>query len=321
MVFKIDWEKKDTIEHISTDILNKMVRICFPDKKLVSSFIISGGCANLNIKIQLKDELLPYILRIYLRDKNASYKEQNIAILIKKTVPIPQIYFIGDYQNYRFSIAEFIPGITLRDLLLKEKTSDITSIMYEVGEILAKINAYKFSKNGFFKQNLNIIEQISHDNYLEHAKKCLEEPLILELLAKEKIIKIQNYIKNNSHLLPDETKPHLVHGDFDPANILVDNIKGEWKVTGILDWEFAFSGSILWDVANMLRYRHKMPAEFQEGFLRALEKENIYLAKDFIGRIDLLNLMALLDCLARTIPQNNPNQCTDICELIDKILT
>jgi Ser/Thr protein kinase RdoA (MazF antagonist) len=64
-----------------------------------------------------------------------------------------------------------------------------------------------------------------------------------------------------------------VHGDFDPANILVDKVNDAWSVTGILEWEFAFSGSYLWDVANMLRYAHKMPLEFQNSFIDALEKK------------------------------------------------
>lgn len=81
------------------------------------------------------------------------------------------------------------------------------------------------------------------------------------------ISKISHLFDKHVHLFPNDNERHLVHGDFDPANILVDRTEGIWKVTGILDWEFSFSGSALWDIANMLRYAHLMPPEFENAFL------------------------------------------------------
>jgi aminoglycoside/choline kinase family phosphotransferase len=79
----------------------------------------------------------------------------------------------------------------------------------------------------------------------------------------------------------ESDEKHLVHGDFDPTNILLDKINGSWVVAGILGWEFAFSGSCLWDVANMLRYAHKMPPEFQNSLLDALQRNGIKLPPDW----------------------------------------
>ena len=102
-------------------------------------------------------------------------------------------------------------------------------------------------------------------------------------------------------------------------NILVDKINGDWKITGILDWEFAFSGSVMCDVANMLRYAHQMPAAFKDEFLRGLKNGGINLPENWSITCDLLNLISLLDCLVRSDPRNSTNRCTDICELIKAI--
>ena len=48
----------------------------------------------------------------------------------------------------------------------------------------------------------------------------------------------------------DAEEPRLVHGDFNPTNILV--YKG--AVTGILDWEFSHAGSPYMDIGNLLRH-------------------------------------------------------------------
>ncbi len=46
-------------------------------------------------------------------------------------------------------------------------------------------------------------------------------------------------------LFPNKNEKHLVHADFDPANILIAKEGSDWNVSGVLDWEFSFSGSIL----------------------------------------------------------------------------
>jgi aminoglycoside phosphotransferase (APT) family kinase protein len=111
------------------------------------------------------------------------------------------------------------------------------------------------------------------------------------------IAEIKESIDQHASLFPNSDEKHLVHGDFDPANILVDKINGSWVVTGILDWEFAFSGSCLWDVANMLRYAHKMPHKFQDAFLKGLADGGVTLPENLRITVNLLNLLLLLDIL------------------------
>lgn len=71
-MFKAEWEKTSFTCQLPEGTVEKMLHIAYPDKKLISSELISGGCANLNYKIQLENENKPRILRIYLRDKNAA---------------------------------------------------------------------------------------------------------------------------------------------------------------------------------------------------------------------------------------------------------
>jgi hypothetical protein len=66
-MFKVDWEKTSTTYQLSEGMVEKMVRLAYPDEKLISSELIAGGCANLNYKIQLKDKTHPLILRVYHR--------------------------------------------------------------------------------------------------------------------------------------------------------------------------------------------------------------------------------------------------------------
>ena len=119
--------------------------------------------------------------------------------------------------------------------------------------------------------------------------------------------------------LPDEAEHHLVHGDYDPANILVNKIDGQWKITEILDWEFAFSGSPLFDVANMLRYAHQMPATFETSFIQGVSTR-FTLPQHWRITTHLLNMISLLDCLTRCPIEQRPNQRADIYSLISYMI-
>ncbi|HBI22010.1 MAG TPA: hypothetical protein DDY37_05425, partial [Legionella sp.] len=259
------------------------------------------------------------VLRVYFREKDAAYREQELGLLLKQTVPVPQVYFIGDQDDYRFAITEFLSGIPLRDLLLSDKPCDLSTIMHEAGAMLAKIQDYQFPTAGFFDKDLNIGQATSQDTCIEFAHQCIKSPMVLKYLPQTTILNIGLSLEKYKSLLPDESETHLVHADYDPANILVNLVDGRWKITGILDWEFAFSGSILWDVANMLRYAHHMPATYEESFLHGLQ-ETVTLPIHWCKMVHLLNLLSLLDCLGRCNPEDQPNQCADICGLIDHIL-
>lgn len=318
-MLKVDWEKTSITYQLPEGMVEKMVRLAYPDKKFISHELIAGGCANLNFKIQLESEKNPLILRVYLRDKDAACLEQKLAALIKETVPAPLTHYIGELEGHHFAITEFISGISLRDFLLNNAPDAISALMNEVGMILSKITAYDFPKSGFLNKDLEVIPYESYD-VIKFAQDCLNDKTVVSVLDPSVIAEIKQAIEKQAFLFSTDDEKHLVHGDFDPANILVDKINGSWVVTGILDWEFAFSGSYLWDVANMLRYAHKMPPEFQNSFIEALQKNGIKLPAHWCTTIHLLNLSSLLELLKRSDSKDHPDRCADIRELISHIL-
>ena len=316
MTFKASWEKIDQQVLLPKETIESMVRLAFPNKKLVLYKIVSGGCANLNIIINLEADNTSYILRIYLRDKDAACREQNIGLLLNQCIPIPQVYFIGNYESYHFAITEYITGITLRDLLLNRKSYDLNAIMFSAGKMLSIIQSHRFNSAGFFNKELTVVEIVSKDELLQFAQECLKHTTVIQTLGEEVLAKLNSCIDQFKAFIPNDHDNHLVHGDFDPANILVDINNEQLEITGILDWEFSFSGSPLWDVANMLRYAHKMPAQFEESFLKGL-KEGYTLPPHWRISIYMLNMLSLLDCLVRCPYGPNSNRCIDIRELIN----
>lgn len=318
MIFKINWEKSQDRHQLPIDLIERMLESALPGKEIESSKIIAGGCANLNIIVQLKNEESAIILRIYLRDKDSVHREKKIGDILKDVVPVPQINYIGDIDNYRFAIVKFIPGIALRDLLLSDKEYNLEELMHEVGSLITRFSSHKFPKSGFFNNKLEIIEELPEDGLKEFSLSCLENCNVKKYLGKDIVFKIRSLL-NSISTIKDENI-NLVHADYDPANILVNKIDGKWKVSAILDWEFAYAGSWLNDVANILRYSHQMPDRFKSSFLKGIEDNGYKLPKDWQIIVHQYNLASMLDSMTRHNLESCPNIRQDLCELINHVV-
>ena len=321
MTFKANWEKTSTRLNLSEDLILKILGTYYTgDNDVKSVSIIPSGCANINVLVQLNVSDPPVILRVYLRDKNSVYREQKISSLLPKKLPAPEFYHVGEYDGYTFAIIEYLPGQTLRDLLLKGKNPDISDIMFKVGRTLGEIAKIKFPSSGFFNKNLEVEKDITSEGFVDFCFECLENNKVKATLPQVQREQIKSIFRVYKNLLPGDTESNLVHADFDPANILVTEVNGKIEVSGILDWEFSFAGSSLCDVANMLRYAHQIPNNYQDSFLKGLRGSGYELPSSWQITVNLLNIVSLLDCLVRSDSKNRPNQIKDIQELINNIL-
>lgn len=315
MSFKVEWEKQSTHHTIDNKILEKMMSLAFPVHTDVFYELVPGGCANLNFKIFFREKKPSFNLRIYLRDQSACVREQKLGELLKDHIPLPLTHFMGELEGYRFAITQWMPGISLRELLLGDKSFDRATVMREAGRLLASISDQTFSTSGFFDENLCVVPSILSE--YEYAKECLKNKTVLYMISSADRYKIYTALDRYGHLFPGNTHHQLVHGDFDPANILVEENEKGFYISGILDWEFAFSGSYLWDVTTMLRYAYRMPDEFEKAFVQGLQQNKKELPDEWYRTVALLNISSLLDILQRTDPMSCPKICVDICNIIN----
>jgi len=321
MTFKREWEKFSEYTVISDRDIRAIVAHALPTRTLGSYQILAGGCANLNIKLSFADQQDPYalILRLYFRDKQAVYREQKIAELIHTTVPVAQFYVVDDFEHYRYALVEYIEGISLCDLLLDHPKVPIGDIMHAVGTTLVAIQKYRFERPGFFDANLNVRDPFSAADLIDFIYGRLTHPSVIAQLEVSTLDAISRLIERYREYFPGDMT-HLVHADYDPANILVRKIDGKWQIAAVLDWEFAFSGPWLCDVANMVRYAHEMPPLFEEAFLKGITDAGLVLPEHWRIAVDLLNLVSLIDSLAHGDPIQRPRQRDDIMKLIQHII-
>jgi Phosphotransferase enzyme family len=91
----------------------------------------------------------------------------------------------------------------------------------------------------------------------------------------------------------------LVHADYNGKNLLAAARDGRWSVSAVLDWEFAFSGSPLADIGNMLRFRDEQPHGFAAGFIAGYQTGAGPLPPGWREISEALDLYALAEFLTR----------------------
>lgn len=319
MVFKENWEKTQAIHNMSEKSILDMAEEFF-DKKVESYEVISGGCANYNVKVKYEGVDDRYLLRIYLRHSEVGYVEKALADRLSNQVPLPRCHKVLQKTGNTFALFDFVPGVTLRDMLKDASIEEMNQIMFQVGELLGVVSSIEFDRDGFFDRNLEVVDEMYPSDMKKYILEWLESNSVKGALSKEKIEAIKGLAEKYEEEFSLQGKASLVHADFDPANILVKKLEGNWKVIAILDWEFAFAGPKMFDIANMLRYAHKMPDVFTASFIEGVQSKGVVLPVNYAYQVNLLNLFSLLDCLNRMELDKKPNAVKDIQCLISEIL-
>ena len=317
MVFKDTWEKTQELLDLSPELLQRILLHAFPGHQ-VTPRVLSGGCANLNLHVQL-DHQLEYLLRIYHRDKGAAIREQKIAHLVKGRIPTPGYLRIGCWEGHTYAVCDFVSGISLRELLLRHPEEDASTALHESAHLIARLREISFDHSGFFNDELIPMSPLSSEGFVDFMQQCLAEEDVLKCLGDSVVQQLSTLISEHRSHVPDFSQHTLVHGDFDPANLLVHPIDGIWRVAALLDWEFAFSGPWICDVATMLRYAKRISSAYEASFLQGLQEAGVHLPDHWRCTTDFANLASLLDCLCRGVHQR-PRQAKDIQSLIGEIL-
>jgi len=87
-----------------------------------------------------------------------------------------------------------------------------------------------------------------------------------------------------------ETHACLVHGDFNPGNILINNN----TVSAILDWEYCHSGTPYMDLGNLLRHT---PPGYHRDIELAISAGKNGLIEDWVRRSKMVDLTSHLEFL------------------------
>jgi aminoglycoside phosphotransferase (APT) family kinase protein len=294
---------------LEEDVLTSLLQPAFPGRKIVSAELLTAGHCNTNYKIQVSDLNDAFVLRIYVRNHEAIQKDWDIFHLVQESVPIPELLYAdlhGAEYDKPYAIMKWVDGLLLSDVMAQEKSDDIVACGYDVGTVLARIGEHTFPKAGFFGPGLTVTEPFEggSTSYLSGIEQYLAQERVRQQLGEVLFKQLEQFVNSNAEYLTEMAEtPSLVHSDFKGINILVRQHSQRWKVAAVLDWEFAFAGTPLLDIGNMLRYEYLYPPEFETEFIRGFQDHGGTLPKNWKKMIKLLDLLNLCEFLNTETPR------------------
>lgn len=316
-ILKSHWERLNT--HIELD-LESAQKILSPytHDKIQSLTLLSDGCANTNYKITFQNEHA-VVIRIYTRAQSALMLETGIHKLVHTVLPVADYLYTDDTcTNYPhpYAIIKWVNGILMRDLIFQRDEDAIQSAARDAGQHLGILRAMKLPLGGFFQENMQIRPFAPEEEYETYIMHLLQDKTVADSLGKNLRHDLAQIVSECCHLIPQINDANLTHGDYDPANILVHEMNGSWKVAAILDWEFALSATYLLDIGTMLRYSHKLPACFEASFIHGIEDIGPPLPADWKKQAKLMDILCLLQLLHNNPAAERPYLNRDVTRLI-----
>ncbi|GCE29960.1 hypothetical protein KDA_54440 [Dictyobacter alpinus] len=134
--------------------------------------------------------------------------------------------------------------------------------------------------------------------YLAYISSSLFPGKAERLLGPELTTRLWTLVTENAHLLQATAQSRsLVHADYGGSNLLVRQEKGHFVLAAVLDWEFAFVGSSLFDLANLFRYEWQIPNAFEAACLQGFVQHGGALPptwKKITKLFDLINICTFL---------------------------
>lgn len=261
----------------------------------VEVLALSGGFNNANFAIDQNQ-----VLRIYASGVEIAAREASVLALVAGAgVKVPAVLRVDSFEGHGVLLLTLEPGRLL------DETADFS----DVGAQLARIHSIGFERYGLFGPDCRI-NPVPPNYGMDLVRKFLEGRAGQRLGPD-----LVNAVRRLPSPRSDPRSPTLVHGDFNPKNILVST---DGKVSAILDWEFAMANDPLIDLGNFLRFSEDYSVANAADFERGYIEGGGSLPDDWAWQGHLHDVVCLLSFLDSD--EDNPETFATALERLSKIL-
>jgi aminoglycoside phosphotransferase (APT) family kinase protein len=269
------WERPPRLD-LGLDELRHLVGPAFPGREVADFAPLATGLANTTIRFRLRGEERTYVLRLHTRDPEAAGRELELMTYLAAgpapRVPVAPLVY-SDPRPGRgacpYSVWGFVEGALLQDLFKTLPPAELVDIAGACGRVLASISARRFPTCGELGPGLSVVREYGRPSRFvpEVVHRALFEGRAGERLGAEARDALWRVVERAAPRLGAIDDHYtLVHGDYKRSNILLEREPAGWRVSAVLDWEFAFAGPPLVDVGLFLRAGEALPGGFRDAF-------------------------------------------------------
>jgi aminoglycoside phosphotransferase (APT) family kinase protein len=222
--------------------------------------------------------------------------------LVRGLLPVPDVVEVrradDEAGTPSLLVTTFLPGTRL-DLLLPDlAAAERRTVGAHVGAVLARLAMMPMPRPGFFVDGDLRVEPMPAGGLVAFVEACRRDTALARW-SPSTYGALLDVAEHAESLLDGLDRTCLVHSDFNPKNLLVDD--EALHVTGVLDWEFAHAGWPVTDLGNLLRFERE--PVFAGAVLGAYRDQVVDAGEDVLDLARAADLYALVD-LAGRAPEN-----------------
>ncbi|MFI5277687.1 MAG: phosphotransferase family protein, partial [Ktedonobacterales bacterium] len=263
------WNRRTPLLTVDAATLERLLAPRWPGARVTSAEHVSGGLANTNYRVSLAGSEAPIVVRFYTREPEACAREAALLRLVAGAVPVPQALYVEPTTaifDHPYIALSWMDGVPLLDALPTLPADEAPALAAALGVVAARIGSFAFEAAGFLDADLSIRERLTMGP--EGLRGWLGEMLAgragqrLGAALTERLLR--QIDRCADEVAPLTGQRALIHADYKDGNILVRRDPDGWRVTAVLDWEFAFVGPSIFDLGSLLRREATLPPGFAD---------------------------------------------------------
>lgn len=244
---------------------------------------------------------------VIFRFQNAPSEDTNVLKekwvmdkLAEKGIPVPKIhkFFFDEEAETGFMVLEKVRGIRLDTIWHDLSEEDKISLAGKMGKLAKNIHAIKLPRFGYIQDYGKIISEEKGYTFKKedgnkvynrfvrewlgaHIKEVARMWSIISLDKEIREISLDylHYILSNSYKFKYKGEPVLVHGDFIFGHIFVEKVDREFKISGIIDFEFAMAHDPEFEFLKFHRAGFfndkRIKSAFEKGYGKPINEDNV----------------------------------------------
>jgi aminoglycoside phosphotransferase (APT) family kinase protein len=287
--------------------------------------VLSGGFSTTNILLEFADGDR-CVLRTSSRHEQLQMEADLLDYLSREApqVPVPKIlwrapeHLSGGLAGFAMTHVEGHILASLEDDLSPAACRDICE---QLALVAARIHHLRFAQCGLLGPGPTVTEPFASYacGTVAFMQSCLDNPNLQRRLGAERCRRLHHCLTRRPDLHEPSVTHQLCHSDFNQKNFLIHrNANGRHQLAAVLDWEFAFSGSGVIDIGNLLRFEHESPSVESSRFVDAYRAAGGHL--DEAWREQALFADLLAQCAFLINPEELPNTFRTAVGVIDRTL-
>jgi aminoglycoside phosphotransferase (APT) family kinase protein len=302
----VNWERSAPPVTLTVDEVEEMLAPWLNGRRVLAVEMMSGGLMNRNFCLHLSGAPEVCVLRVYDRASDACGRERALFHLLRGHVPVPEMFHAqatpADGVPVH-AVLSLVNGISLFELRQRGDFDALGESSFDVGRVLARLSDYRFPMSGSLTSTLDVDTGFARGP-LSNAgliDVLMESPLFQQRVDADLRNRIRWFAGVHEPRVAElAATPSLVHGDFNSRNVFVHRTTDGWRVSALLDWEFALAGSPYVDIGNFLRYYRPTTRKWYEPFFsRGLRDGGFPLPDDWLILGRLMDLPACCALLGR----------------------